>query len=137
MLPTPMAPSGEWDQVGRPKALCSSAGKSLLQPNGAHRSLPEATGPCLAWCLVTAVLGLGLTCACRIVCCSAWSIGKKGELQEVACRKKAHGERVTAIALKGGLLYSGGLKGAAEWPAFAGQAGGRTALLLSACKGQA
>ncbi|KAL4420306.1 hypothetical protein ABPG77_001396 [Micractinium sp. CCAP 211/92] len=44
----------------------------------------------------------------------AWSIGKKGELQEVACRKKAHGERVTAIALKGGLLYSvsydGGLK---------------------------
>lgn len=38
---------------------------------------------------------------------SAWSIGKKGELTEVACRKRAHNERVTAIALKRGLLYSG------------------------------
>jgi pleiotropic regulator 1 len=38
----------------------------------------------------------------------AWSIGSKGgELTEVACRKKAHGERVAAIALRGGLLYSG------------------------------
>lgn len=37
---------------------------------------------------------------------SAWSIGKKGELAEVACRKKAHGERVTALVLNRGLLYS-------------------------------
>lgn len=37
----------------------------------------------------------------------AWSIGRKaGELTEVACRKKAHGERVAGMALRGGLLYS-------------------------------
>ena len=36
----------------------------------------------------------------------AWSIGKKGELSEVAVRKKAHGERVAGITLRGGLLYS-------------------------------
>lgn len=57
-----------------------------------------------------ATLALTRACRCtrRLHSGRAWSIGKKGELQEVACRKKAHGERVTAIALKGGLLYSGG-----------------------------
>lgn len=48
----------------------------------------------------------------------AWSIGKKGELTEVACRKKAHGERVTAIALRGPLLYSVSYDGALKaWDA--------------------
>lgn len=37
----------------------------------------------------------------------AWSIDRKsGDLSEVACHMKAHGERVTAIALRGALLYS-------------------------------
>ena len=58
--------------------------------------------PC---CLPASFLRNGIICPC----CSAWSIGKKGELTEVACRKKAHGERVTAIALRGPLLYSGAL----------------------------
>lgn len=49
-------------------------------------------------------------------CCSTWSIGKKGELTEVACRKKAHGERVTAIALRGPLLYSGAPAGRGSLP---------------------
>lgn len=50
--------------------------------------------------------------------CSAWSIGKKGELAEVACRKRAHGERVAAIALRGALLYSVSYDGALKaWDA--------------------
>jgi hypothetical protein len=49
---------------------------------------------------------------------SAWSIGKKGELAEVACRKRAHGERVAGIALRGALLYSVSYDGALKaWDA--------------------
>ena len=44
-----------------------------------------------------------------------WAIGKKGELTELACRPKAHGDRVTAIALRNNnWLYSGGRR-AQEW----------------------
>lgn len=44
-----------------------------------------------------------------------WQIGKKGELHELACRPKAHKERVTAIALRNNnwlysVSYDGSLK---------------------------
>lgn len=46
-------------------------------------------------------------CTC-LYGCRSWPIGRKGELGPPQRHKKAHGERITALALRGGILFSGG-----------------------------
>lgn len=41
----------------------------------------------------------------------AWPIGRKGELGAPACHKRAHGDRITALALRGPILFSASYDG--------------------------
>ena len=94
----PRWPGGVGGGASSARAACRVAGASRPMRRRPALLLPVAPRPC-----AHALPHLPPPPPPR----SAWSIDRKsGDLSEVACHMKAHGERVTAIALRGALLYS-------------------------------